>query len=226
MVAAALTAHPQQIRRISDRGLGVVGGAPAVMSAFRPHTPYPMKRLAAVLLLASLVLAPLRAEMLGKVLEVPAVPGWKSVEPLDPGQPHLPFPVLKYVPVDGRNAAVMLSLLPANVPGHEVTDLASLKRFNRSASASYLPDPEDNPVPTDLKVPGGIGVYLSCVDQALVGKPVPPNEYRIATTATVLLDGQYLVHATIFHDELDSADLKEALKILLSIAPRPANSAI
>lgn len=185
-----------------------------------------MKRLVAALLLSCLVLVPLRAEMLGKVLEVTAAPGWKSVEPLDPGQSSPPFPVLKYVPADGHNAALLLSLLPANVPGHEVTDLASLKRFNRLASSAYLPDPKAAPAPTELKVLGGIGVYLNCEDPALVGKPVPPNEYRIATTATVLLDGQYLIHATLFYDELDSADFREGMKIILSTTPHTPSTPI
>lgn len=182
-----------------------------------------MKRLAAALLLSCLALAPLRADLLGKVVEITGIPGWKSVEPLEPGQPTPPFPVLKYVPVDGHNAAVLLSLLPANVPGHEVTDVASLKRFNLLASTPYLPGPDAKPVINDLKVPGGIGAYITNEDPALVGKPVPPNEYRIATTATVLLDGQYLIHATLFYDELDSADFKDGLKILLSAGAHSTN---
>lgn len=193
---------------------------------FSSPYPFPMKRLVAALLLSFVVLAPLRAEMLGKAIEVAAVPGWKSVEPLDPGQEQPPFPILKYVPVDGRNAAIMLTLLPANVPGHEVTDLASLKRFNLLASSPYLPSPDAKPASNDLRVPGGIGVYITNEDPALVGKPVPPNEYRIATTASVLLEGQYLVHATLFYDELDSAAFKEGLKILLSAGTHSANPPI
>lgn len=185
-----------------------------------------MKRIFAALLFSCLVLAPLRAEPLGKVIEVTAVPGWKSVEPLDAGQPPPPFPILRYVPADGRNAAILLSLLPANVQGREVTDLASLKRFNLMASRPYLPSPDAKPAPTELDVPNGIGVYLTNQDPALVGKPVPPNEYRIATTATVLIDGQYLIHATLFYDELDSAEFKEALKILLSAATHTATPPI
>jgi hypothetical protein len=185
-----------------------------------------MKRLVAALLLSCLVLAPLRAELLGKNIDVTTIPGWKSVEPLEPGQPVPPFPVLKYVPVDGRNAAILLSLLPANVPGHEVTDLASLKRFNLLASTPYLPSPDTKPAAKELNVPGGIGVLITNEDPALAGKPVPPNEYRIATTATLLLDGQYLIHATLFYDELDSAEFTEGMKILLSAGAHTANPPI
>lgn len=188
--------------------------------------PLPMKRLVAALLLSCLMLVSLRAEMLGPALEVTATAGWKSVEPLDPSQSPPPFPILKYVPADGRNAAILLSLLPANVPGHEVTDLGSLKRLNLLASRPYLPGPDANPTVTELKVPGGIGVLITSEDPALVGKPVPPNEYRIATTASVLLDGQYLIHATLFYDELDSVEFKEGIKILLSAGVHSANPPI
>ena len=185
-----------------------------------------MKRIVVVLLLVGFVFLPLRAEPLGRVIEVTAVPGWRSVDPLDPGQQPPPFPILKYVPMDGRNAAILLSLLPANVPGHEVTDLDSLKRFNLMAARPYLPSPEDKPAVTELKVPGGVGVLITSEDPALAGKPVPPNEFRIATTASILLGGGYLVHATLFYDELDSADFKEGIKILLSAGTRSTNPPI
>src|SRR5688572_7350394 len=185
-----------------------------------------MKRLFVVVLFACVSFSPLRAESLGRVIEVTAVPGWRSVDPLEQGQPQPPFPILKYVPTDGRNAAILLSLIPANVPGHEVTDLDSLKRFNLMAARPYLPSPDAKPAVTELKVPGGLGVLITSEDPALVGKPVPPNEFRIATTATVLLDGGHLIHATLFYDELDSADFKDGIKILLSAGPRSTNPPI
>jgi hypothetical protein len=148
------------------------------------------------------------------------------VDPLDSGQPPPPYPILKYVPTDGRNAALLLSLLPANVPGHEVTDLDSLKRFNLLAARPYLPRPEDKLAATELKVNGGVGVLTTSQDATLVGKPVPPGEFRIATSASVLLDGGYLIHATLFYDELDSTAFKEGIKILLSAGVRSANPPI
>ena len=185
-----------------------------------------MKRLLSALLLCSLALAPLHADSLGKALEIFPTEGWKSVEAIIPGETLPPFPILKFVPKDGRNAAIFLSLVPANVPGYEVTDLDSLKRFNFNASKPYLPDPSVMPTVTELKVAGGIGVSITNEDPALVGKPVPPNEYRIVTTATILLDGQYLIHASIFYDELDSREFKESLKILLSASPQTKSPAI
>ena len=185
-----------------------------------------MKRLFAFLLLSSLAFTSGHAELLGNTIDVTAAQGWKSVSAVEPGQSAPPFPVLKYVPADGRNAAILLSLLPANAPGFEVTDLASLTRFNLIAARPFLPGPDAKPALTELKIPGGIGGYIVNVDPDLVGKPVPPNEYRIAATATVLLEGKHLVHCTIFYDEKDSADFKEALRILLSAGVHTPNSSI
>ena len=181
-----------------------------------------MKRLAVLLLLTCFTLARAHAEMLGDTVAVTAVAGWKSVDPLAPGQPAPPYPVLKFEPKDGRNAEVLLSLLPANVPGYEVTDLASLKGFNLVASRPFLTSPDARPAVTELSVPGGLGVAITSEDPALVGKAPPPGEYKIATTASLLLGGKTLVHCTIFYDERDSTELKEALKIILSVAtPAP-----
>jgi hypothetical protein len=180
-----------------------------------------MKRLALLLLLSCFTLARAHAEMLGANVAVTAVAGWKRVDPLPPRQSAPPYPVLKFVPTDGRNAALLLSLLPANVPGYEVTDLASLKGFNLVASRPFLASPDARPPVTELAVPGGLGVAITNEDPALVGKAPPPGEYKIATTASLLLGGKTLVHCTIFYDERDSTELKEALKIILS-ATTPA----
>jgi len=185
-----------------------------------------MKRLAALLLLSVFALARVHAEMLGHDVEVTAVPGWQSVEPLAPGQPKPPYPVLKFVPKDGRNAAVLLSLLPANVPGYEVTDLASLKGFNLVASRPYLPGPDARPPVTELKVHDGLGVSITSEDPALIGKAPPPGEYKIATTVSLLLGGKTLVHCTLFYDEKDSAEFQEAIKLVLSATIHAPSSSI
>ena len=183
-----------------------------------------MKRLALLLLLSCCPLARAHAEMLGREVEVTAVPGWESVDPLPAGQPAPPYPVLKYVPKNGHNAAVLLSLLPANVPGYEVTDLASLKGFNLVASRPYLPGPAARPPVTELKIHDGLGVALTSEDPSLIDKAPPPGEYKIATTVSLLLGGKTLVHCTVFYDEKDSVDFQEAMKLVLSAtvhAPSP-----
>ncbi|MEJ1972180.1 MAG: hypothetical protein WDM96_06830 [Lacunisphaera sp.] len=185
-----------------------------------------MKRLLVVLFLSCLILAPTHADCSANPWTSSPSQAGKSAEPLEPGQTPPPFPVLKYVPADGRNAAILLSLLPAKTSSFEVTDLASLTRFNLMAAEPYLPSPTARPPLIALKVPGGIGGYIVNEDPALVGKPVPPNEYRIAATGTLLLDGKYLVNCTIFYDEKDSADFKEALRILLSASVHTASQTI
>lgn len=178
-----------------------------------------MKRLLPFMLLATVVTARLPAEMLGGDLEVTPATGWHRVDPFADGQPRAPYPVLKFVPKDGRNAAVLMSLVPADAPGFIVTDLDSLKIFNRLAARPYLPAPDARPPVTELKVNDGLGVAMTNEDPALIGKPPPPGEYKIATTVTLLLHGNLLVHATIFHDEKDSVDFGEAMKTILSAVP-------
>src|SRR4051812_7444257 len=119
-----------------------------------------MKRLLAILVLCSLAAASGHAELLGDAVEVTAVAGWKNVSAAEPGQPLPRFPVLKYVPADGRNAAILLTLAPANAPGFEVNDLASLARFNLMAARPFLPDPDAKPPLTELRIAGGIGGYI------------------------------------------------------------------
>ncbi len=177
-----------------------------------------MKRLAVLSLLSCLALVRVHAETLGRDVQITPPSGWASVDPLPPGQPVPPYPVLKFTPKDGRNAAVLISLLPANVPGYEVTDLTSLKAFNIVASRPYLPSPDARPVATELKVPDGLGVALTNEDPALIGKAPPPGEYKIATTVSILLGGKTLLHCTIFYDEKDSVDFQEAMKLVLSAA--------
>jgi hypothetical protein len=174
--------------------------------------------------LALVVTTGVHAAALGD-LEVTPVSGWKSADAVQPNQPEPPFPTLKFVPKDGRNAAIYLSVLPAKVGGIEINDLESLKEINLLSARPYLPEPDARPPVTRLKIAGGLGVYITNEDPALVGKPVPPDEYRMATTATLLI-GDQLVHCTIFHDERDSDDFREAMEILLSVAPRHTNSVI
>jgi hypothetical protein len=185
-----------------------------------------MKRFAVILVLSCALLARVHAETLGRDVEVTPVPGWASVDPLAPGQPVPPYPVLKFTPKDGRNAAVLISLLPANVPGYEVTDLASLKAFNIVASRPYLPSPDARPTITELQIPDGLGVAITNEDPALIGKAPPPGEYKIATTVSLLLGGKTLLHCTVFYDEKNSEDFQEAMKLLLSATVRVPSPAI
>ena len=173
-----------------------------------------MKSLVLLLTLAALV--SLRAETLGGVIKITPVAGWSRENPGEPGQQETRYPTLRFVPKDGRNAAIIIILLPSDAPGFTVTNHASLERFNLLSARPYIANPDDPPAPSVVEIPHGIGVSITNEDPALIGKPVPPNEYRIATSVSVLLDRKYLIHCTIFYDEKDSTELREALDILLS----------
>lgn len=183
-----------------------------------------MKRFALLVLLASLV--PLHADNLGGAIRISPVTGWTREEALPPGQEEPPFPTLRYVPKDGRNAALILTLLPNDVPGFTITNLSSLKRFNLLLAQPYLANTDDSPPVTELDIPNGIAVCITNEDPALIGKPAPPGEYKIATTACVLLDRKYVIHGTIFYDERGSDDLHQALQILLSAKVRAATTSV
>ena len=177
-----------------------------------------------VFLFALAAFTPLRAEMLGDFIKITPVKGWISESPGENGQNETRFPTLRFVPKDGRNAAIIMSLLPINAPGFTVSNHASLERFNLMSARPYIANPDEPPVPTVVEIANGIGVSITNEDPALIGKPVPPNEYRIATSVSILLDRKYLIHCTIFYDEMDSTELHEALAILLSVTLKTASS--
>lgn len=181
-----------------------------------------MKPLALLFALAALISA--HADQLGTDIQVNPVRGWVTEETHAPGQAEPFFPTLRYTPKDGRNASIILTLLPSNAAGFKVTNHASLERFNLLSARPYLDGQAEEPVPTVLEIANGIGVCITNEDPALIGKPVPPGEYRIATSASLLLAGKHLIHCTIFYDVKDSADYREALKILLSAKVRASEA--
>jgi len=169
-----------------------------------------------VLLLTLAALLPIRAETLGGAIKITPVAGWSREKEEDTAQQEPRFPTLRFTPKDGRNAAIIITLLPSDAPGFTVTNHASLERFNLLSARPYIANPDEPPAPSVVDIANGIGVSITNEDPALIGKPVPPNEYRIATSVSLLLDRKYLIHCTIFYDEKDSADLHEAMDILLS----------
>lgn len=177
-----------------------------------------------VFLFALAAFTPLHAEMLGGVIKITPVAGWGRESPDEPGQAEPRFPTLRFAPKDGRNASIILTLLPIDTPGFTVTNHASLERFNLISARPYIANPDDPPAPSVVEIANGIGVSITNEDPALIGKPVPPNEYRIATSVSLLLDRKYLIHCTIFYDEKDSSELHEALDILLSATLKAASS--
>lgn len=170
-----------------------------------------MKRilgLSVALLLASSA----SADSLGGKVEVTAVPGWTLSAKPEPA----PLPTLRYLPTDGRNATILLTLIPAGRVG--VSDADSLRQFHRKACAPFLPSP-DAPVPQkELKLATGSGVYASFEDPALIGKPSRPGHYKFATSASLWLGQDILVLATILCDDTGSAAFSEAMNIVRNTA--------
>ncbi len=177
-----------------------------------------------VILLALAAFTPLRAETLGGVIKITPVAGWSRESLGENGQAEPRFPTLRFVPKDGRNAAVIMTLLPIDAPGFTVTNHASLERFNLISAGPYIANRDEPPSPSVVEIANGIGVSITNEDPDLIGKPVPPNEYRIATSVSLLLDRKHLIHCTIFYDVKDSVDLHEALDIILSATVKSASN--
>ncbi|HEX2853763.1 MAG TPA: hypothetical protein VHO24_11035 [Opitutaceae bacterium] len=167
-----------------------------------------------VLLLGLFVSSSLRADLLGETVEITPVAGWGRMLVARPS----PFPTLQYVPKDGRNASVLITLFPADAA--KVTDLPSLKKFLRVSATPYLsaPDAEMNAIERGL--PQGFLVYASFEDPDLVGKPSRKGNYKIATPAAAYLGSGPTLQVTIFTDRKDGADLQEALQIVQSASLR------
>jgi hypothetical protein len=158
-----------------------------------------------------------RADRLGQTVSVTCHPDWRCESGLEPRRNEQMLHTLKYVPKDGRNATVLLSVMPNDIPGAIVSDLESLKRFNRMSASPYLPDPDHPPTPFVITIPNGLALAITSEDPALIGKPVPAGEYKIATTVSVLLGRKTLLHCTIYYDEMDSKDYHQAMEILQSV---------
>ncbi len=150
------------------------------------------------------------ADPLGDKVDIKPVANW-TLAPMDR---TVPLPTLRYVPADGRNATVMLTLLPASRLG--VVDAASLRQFHRKACVPFLPKPDSEVRQLDLNLPGVVGVYASFEDPSLVGKPSQPGNYKRTTSVSLFLSHDVVVQATIFYDEPGSSAYNEAFSIVKS----------
>jgi len=155
------------------------------------------------------------ADPLGAQAEVTPVDGWSLAKNSKPSR----LPTVQYVPADGRNATVLLTLFPAGRMG--VSDAATLQEFHRKMCARYLPTP-DAPVRSQaLKLTAGQGVYASFEDPSLVGKPASKGDYKVATVAGLYLGQDVLIYATILCDEVGESAFSQALAILQSVKVNP-----
>ncbi|HTD87603.1 MAG TPA: hypothetical protein VK850_13580 [Candidatus Binatia bacterium] len=128
-----------------------------------------------------------------------------------------PFETWRLSPPDGRNAACLISLLGKD--REQFTDPEFLKMLLKMDSQPYVSAEKElsNINIKDLKVAGGLAVYVNFVDPDLAGKPVKKGDYKTATPIIVTIGSKYLVKITILCDELNGLDYREAMKIVESI---------
>jgi hypothetical protein len=162
------------------------------------------------------------SETLGNVIEIKGVEGWKSVKAVPPPGVRSPFPTAKYVPADGRNASVFITVLP-NKSGKAI-GLSAIKKLVEQGAAMLQPDRPSNLTVTELPVKNGAAAYTSLVDPDLLGKPPVQGNYKIASPCFIALGDEVLVQATLFSDSVDSPDFQQALQILQSISLTPRQS--
>lgn len=164
-----------------------------------------------VVLLAFVFAIPFaRAERLGNTIEVAPVSGWASA-PVDATPVPVPIPTIKFAPKDDRNAAVLISLFPADAV--QVADADSLAQFFHALCGAFGDAAKTAKINT-LQLPDGTGIYASFEDPDLIGKPVQKGNYKWATAVCTLLGKRYVLQATIFSDGVPSADFKEGLEII------------
>lgn len=151
-----------------------------------------------LVLLGLIGVAGVRADELGGAVAITPSRGWIQADARDPGQERTDFPTLKYVPADGRNAAVFLSLIPVGKSG--VTDRVSLRALFLRLAAPMFPAPGFVPDIRELAVSGGFGLYASFEDPSLMGKPPEKGNYKVATPVDILLENGFILHSTVFTD--------------------------
>jgi hypothetical protein len=137
-----------------------------------------------------------------------------------------PFPTVRFVPVDNRNAELLVTLIPMEIT--KVSDAASLRMFHRGLCAPMMTSLDQRLNVSELKLAQGSGVYTTFEDPDLVGKPVKRGSYKAATPVALWLPPDVVLQVTLFTDTVSGPDVEEGLKILTSakltgnpLPPRP-----
>ena len=125
-----------------------------------------------------------------------------------------PFPTDKYVPADGRNAALMITLIPIDVAG--ITDEASLNALYLRVWSSTVSASAGAPDLKTLSVVNGSGLYATNEDPTLVGKPPKRDDFKFATPMLLWLRPDILVQATLLTDTANGSDFTEGMQIVQS----------
>lgn len=180
------------------------------------------------LLLSLLALLPLaggRAALLGADVNLTPPPKWKSVEPFSPLLEPSPYATLKFVPADGGHAALIITLLPADVLGFAVHDCSTLAQFTLVAAQPYFPSDAPPPRLIEQGLPSGLAACITVTMPSEPGSATnSADAFRMATTATLLLDSKHLVHFAILHDAEDAPEFRQAVETIRTVRLRDAQT--
>ncbi|HWA25127.1 MAG TPA: hypothetical protein VG734_05580 [Lacunisphaera sp.] len=167
-----------------------------------------------LLLFASQVVVVLGAEgrTAGLCRDISLTPpsGWESTSPFPAVLGEGPYATLKFVAKDGRNAVMIVTLLPDDLLGFRVEDQATLQQFTAAAAQAHVPPTATLPQLDDFALEDGIGV------QVTVKRWPTPSRYRFTTIVCALIGAKHLVHCAIFHDGAESTEFVQAFEAILS----------
>ena len=160
----------------------------------------------------------------GKALLLSVPDSWKPHAARAPESAPAPARTVRYVPRDGRNEAILISVLP--VLDDRFADPAALKALVEEATQQFVADSVEKKANLkELKFGGGNGYAVTFTDANLVGKPSVPEDYKAMTACFVYLGERVMVTATIFTDDPAGKAYAEAQHMLKSISLRlPGNA--
>jgi hypothetical protein len=132
---------------------------------------------------------------------------------------------LRYVPTNGSNDSVMLSLVP--VPDERLADSGTLRAMVEQASQQFVAGSVEGKANLqELKIGRATGFAVTFTDASLVGQPPVKDDYKAMTSCFVYLGQRVLLSATIFSDDMNGKAYTEALRLLKSIALAQPGDAI
>ena len=144
--------------------------------------------------------------------------GWKEVEALDPMGRKPPLPTIRYVPTDGRNASLLITVTGKG----KISDPTGLRSVHEMACRQYLTPSNQRVEAATLVLPHARGLWSTFEDPDLIGKPPIRENYKFTTPVVLLFEGGTLAHATIFADERTGRTFDEAMAMLKSVELKPA----
>lgn len=162
-------------------------------------------------------------------IEVALPPGWSEVS-LTPQESRNagPFLTLKFQYRAAHTGEIMITLI-GDTHG-KMSDRAGLEQMHRMQAQQWQTSPDEKIDVKTLPIRAGIAIYSVHEDASLIGKPLPPDEWRVATPVAILLGSSTLIHSTIFTNETSGAVLDGALQLVGSVhlnsAASPAASEV